>query len=252
MIKELEKKLHSEYQVNIQSGEQYTVNLSDLECIKRPLESQHEPPFGPMTRSITNQQQHNADILVGKDNNPISFKVQVEGEKNETNDEVEYILDYNPNDTDAESFKSDTFGAKYPTCYELSDQTNGDSNELDESKQNIGIVNVMSIEINCIKLIYFLLFPQFAQFTEYLDENYEDLSSNNLLLESLLPAIKASVAQKSGTLLDEKTQYNIVGTSTEEMRVQCITSDGKEFEIEMVLDPTHETQALTVKLLNRN
>lgn len=80
-----------------------------------------------------------------------------------------------------------------------------------------------------------------------MDENYEDLSGNNLLLESLLPAIKASVAQKSGTLLDEKTQYNIVGTSTEEMRVQCITSDGKEFEIEMVLDPTHEPQALTVK-----
>lgn len=96
------------------------------------------------------------------------------------------------------------------------------------------------------------MFSQFTQFAEYLDENYEDLSGNNLLLESLLPAIKASVAQKSGTLLDEKTQYNIVGTSTEEMRVQCITSDGKEFEIEMVLDPTHERQALTVNLKNRN
>lgn len=79
-----------------------------------------------------------------------------------------------------------------------------------------------------------------------MDDNYEDLPGNNLLLESLLPAIKASVAQKSGTLLDDRTQYNIIGTSTEEMRVQCITSDGKEFEIEMVLDPTHDSQALTV------
>lgn len=83
----------------------------------------------------------------------------------------------------------------------------------------------------------------FAQFTEYLDENYEDPSGNNLLLESLLPAIKASVAQKSGTILDEKTQYNIVRTSGEEIHVQCITSDGKEFEIEMVLDQTYEELA---------
>lgn len=59
-----------------------------------------------------------------------------------------------------------------------------------------------------------------------------------LLLESILPTIKQSVAAKSGTVLDDKTQYKIVRTAGNELKVQCIASDGKEFEIEMVQQPT--------------
>lgn len=156
LIKELEK-LHSEYQADIQSREQCTVNPNDLEHLKKPLESQQGPSLVPFTRSVTNQQQHNADILVEKDKNQISFEGLMEDEKNETNDEVEYFLadsDYDPNDTDAESSKSDSFEADIsnPTCYELSDQTNADSKELEESKQNIGIgpiiCKLISIALN--------------------------------------------------------------------------------------------------------
>lgn len=67
-----------------------------------------------------------------------------------------------------------------------------------------------------------------------------------MLLESLLPAIKKSVAQKSGTILDDKAQYKFVRTSGEEIRVQCIASDGKEFEIEMVMD---QAQSQTVSVI---
>lgn len=145
LIKELEKKLHSENQADIQSGEQCTIN--DLHCTKKPLQTQQGTTLGRLVRSITSQQQHNADILVEKDNNHISLEVLMEDEKDETNEEVEYILadaDYNPNDTDAESFKSDIYRAESsnPTCYELSDQTNADSNDLEECKQNIGIRNL--------------------------------------------------------------------------------------------------------------
>lgn len=143
LIEEFER-LHSEYQANIQSREQCTVNPNDLERLKKSLECQQSPSFVPFTRYVTNQQQDNADILVKKDNNQISFEALMEDEKNETSDEVEYFLadsDYDPNETDAESTKSDSFGAETsnPTCYELNDQTNSDSKELEESKQNIGI-----------------------------------------------------------------------------------------------------------------
>lgn len=144
LIKELEKKLHAENQAGIQSGEQCTIN--DLHCIKKPLQIQPDTTLEHFTRSIRSQQQHNADMLVEKDNNHISFEVLMEDEKDDTNDEVEYILadaDYSPNDTDTESFKSDIYRAESSkTCYELSDQTNADSNDLEESKQNIGIRNL--------------------------------------------------------------------------------------------------------------
>lgn len=48
-----------------------------------------------------------------------------------------------------------------------------------------------------------------------------------------MPKIKESVAEKSGTVLDDKTQYKIIRTSGNGIKVQCISSDGKEFEIEM-------------------
>lgn len=144
MIKELEKRLHSEYQADIQSEDQRTVNSNDLERIKNPLESQQSPPLGALTPSMsTGQHVDIADNSSEKHKHQIPFEVLIENERNETNDEVEYILadsDYNPNDTDADSSKSDTFGgdSSNPTCYELSDQTNADLNELEETKQNIG------------------------------------------------------------------------------------------------------------------
>lgn len=147
LIKDLEKMLYSEYKANIQSEEQCSGKPNDLECIKESLEGQRDSHSTSLTRPINYQQQHNADILVEKDKNQISFEVLMEDDKNETNDEVEYFLassDYNPNDTDAESSKSDTFAAdsSNPSCYEVSDQANADSNELEESKQNIGIFNI--------------------------------------------------------------------------------------------------------------
>lgn len=44
------------------------------------------------------------------------------------------------------------------------------------------------------------------------------------------------MAEKSGTLLDDETQYKIIKRTGDEIRVQCIASDGKEFDIEMVSD----------------
>ncbi|XP_031631285.1 zinc finger protein 12-like [Contarinia nasturtii] len=66
-----------------------------------------------------------------------------------------------------------------------------------------------------------------------MDTDYNDAS----LLESILPTIKESVAAKNGTILDDKTQYKIIRTTDNEIKVQCISSDGKEFEIEMMSQP---------------
>lgn len=106
-----------------------------------------QSPLGPLTRSVANQQQHNADSSDAKDDYRISFEVLMEDEKNENNEEVEYILadsDYNPNDTDADSSRSDAFRAdsSNPTFCELNELTNADSNEMDESKQDIGNPNI--------------------------------------------------------------------------------------------------------------
>lgn len=77
-------------------------------------------------------------------------------------------------------------------------------------------------------------------------EDFEDdFEDSRTLLESLLPAIKASVAQKSGTVLDDSAQYKVIQTSGDEIRVHCIASDGKEFEIELVMDQA-QPQPLTV------
>lgn len=64
-------------------------------------------------------------------------------------------------------------------------------------------------------------------------EDYNDAS----LLESILPTIKKSVAEKNGTILDDKTQYKIIRTTDSEIKVLCISSDGKEYEIEMMSQP---------------
>lgn len=64
----------------------------------------------------------------------------------------------------------------------------------------------------------------------FIERRYCDAS----LLESILPTIKQSIAAKSGTVLDDRTQYKIIRTAGNEIKVQCIASDGKEFEIEMV------------------
>lgn len=71
---------------------------------------------------------------------------------------------------------------------------------------------------------------------EYIEEDDFDDTGHDILLEALLPAIKKSVAEKSGTLLDDQTQYKILNRTRDEIRVQCIASDGKEFDIEMVSD----------------
>lgn len=86
----------------------------------------------------------------------------------------------------------------------------------------------------CFECIFdrFFLF----NFPDYLDDDDFDDTGNDKILESLLPAIKKSVAEKSGTLLDDETQYKIIKRTGDEIRVQCIASDGKEFDIEMVSD----------------
>lgn len=76
--------------------------------------------------------------------------------------------------------------------------------------------------------IYFFHFP------EYSDENYYDA----VVLESILPQIKQSVQANNGTLLDNKTKYKIKRTHDNKIKVQCIASDGREFEIEMIEQPS--------------
>lgn len=56
---------------------------------------------------------------------------------------------------------------------------------------------------------------------------------NRSILESILPTIKQSIAAKNGIVLDDQTQYKIVRANGDEIKVQCITADGKEFEVEM-------------------
>lgn len=70
---------------------------------------------------------------------------------------------------------------------------------------------------------------------EYLETEGEQ-SSQAKLLTSLLPAIRKSVAEKSGTILDDDTEYKILGQADGELHISCTTSDGKEYEIELMTE----------------
>lgn len=71
--------------------------------------------------------------------------------------------------------------------------------------------------------------------TEYLDEDTEDLA-DDYYMESILPAIQKTIASKSGIHLDEETTYKISKKRGNEIEVECTTSDGKIFCVEMVMD----------------
>lgn len=60
---------------------------------------------------------------------------------------------------------------------------------------------------------------------------------DDILLENILPLVKKSVAERTGRLLDDKTQYKIIRNKTgDEIQVQCIPSDGKHVFVEMIDD----------------
>lgn len=75
----------------------------------------------------------------------------------------------------------------------------------------------------------------FSHSIDYLEDESEE-SSQAKLLTSLLPAIRKSVAEKSGMILDDDTEYKILGHTDGELRINCTTSDGKEFEIELITE----------------
>lgn len=88
-------------------------------------------------------------------------------------------------------------------------------------------------------LLYFVIF-----FSEYLDEEYiEENESDDLIMESILPAIKKTIATKSGIHLDSQTKYKVFRKPGNEIEVECRTSDGKIFSIEMMIDnPTNSVR----------
>lgn len=83
---------------------------------------------------------------------------------------------------------------------------------------------------------FVFIFVVFYQ--EFSDENNYDA----YVLETILPQIKQLVETNSGTLLDNKTKYKIKRSNGNKIKVQCIASDGKEFEIEMVQQPSVEIE----------
>lgn len=68
------------------------------------------------------------------------------------------------------------------------------------------------------------------------------MQTDATILESILPAIKQSIAARNGIILNDKTQYKIVRANGDEIKVQCFTEDGTEFEVEMkqTLTPDYE------------
>lgn len=80
-------------------------------------------------------------------------------------------------------------------------------------------------------------------FSEYLEDSYQDDGSCDVQLDSLLPTIKQSIAEKSGIHLDNDTQYKMIKKSGSEIEVECITSDGRVFNIEMMIDPQSVSKA---------
>lgn len=71
---------------------------------------------------------------------------------------------------------------------------------------------------------------------EYLDEESEEVGTDDYYMENILPAIQKTIASKSGIHLDEDTTYKISKKRGNEIEVECTTSDGKIFCVEMVMD----------------
>lgn len=149
----------------------------------------------------------------------------------DSNDEVNSLMvDDTEFDTDQYVLKG---ASKSDEMYSSDESLDDKPTDEDETGNFLlsGLIKCLHVEINNNHLsrFHFCLFCC----AEILDENYYDTS----LLESILPKIKQSIAAKNGTVLDDETQYKIVRTNGNEIKVQCITSDGKEFEIEMVEQP---------------
>lgn len=90
----------------------------------------------------------------------------------------------------------------------------------------------------CIKIFFINTFPK-----EYLDEEYDPNDHDDeFYLESILPAIRKTIASKSGVHLDDDTKYKVFKKPDNEIEVECTTSDGKVFSVEMVIDPLQQTE----------
>lgn len=151
----------------------------------------------------------------------------------ESNDELNALL-VDDTEFDTEPFLLQAIN-KNDDSYS-SDESMGEKQTEDEETGNLFIHLNHQIIINKVQSLIRFPFRRFLLKTlraEVLDEDYYDTS----LLESILPKIKQSIAAKNGTVLDDETQYKIIRTNGNEIKVQCITSDGKEFEIEMVEQP---------------
>lgn len=84
---------------------------------------------------------------------------------------------------------------------------------------------------------------QFFQhlFVEYLEEDFDPNEQDyEFYIDSILPAIKKTIASKSGVYLDENTKYRVFKKPDNEIEVECTTSDGKVFTVEMVIDPLQQ------------
>lgn len=73
-------------------------------------------------------------------------------------------------------------------------------------------------------------------FSEYLEDEADDNTNDDIYIDSILPAIQKTIASKSGIQLDEDTEYKIFKKPGNEIEVECTTSDGKIFCVEMVMD----------------
>lgn len=99
----------------------------------------------------------------------------------------------------------------------------------------VGRSAILRIDSSFLTFFKLLCVPAVAMYVDYLEDEGEQ-SSQAKLLTSLLPAIRKSVAEKSGMILDDDTEYKILGQSDGELRISCTTSDGKEFEIELITE----------------
>lgn len=78
-------------------------------------------------------------------------------------------------------------------------------------------------------------------FEEYLEEDYDPNDHDDeFYIDSILPAIKKTIASKSGVHLDDDTKYKVFKKPDNEIEVECTTSDGKVFSVEMVIDPLQQ------------
>lgn len=92
--------------------------------------------------------------------------------------------------------------------------------------------------------IDFRKFDRFVPFVEYLEEEYDPNDNDDeFYIDSILPAIKKTIASKSGVHLDDNTKYKVFKKPDNEIEVECTTSDGKVFSVEMVIDPLQQSSA---------